>query len=278
MTDTTHPQQAERRDRYAAAIRETDGWVLDGGQHMLDAVMAVADAELLVAAAVPASAPTDQAALRSDLEDALKGAGVYDSKERMWHSLSPEWIEEILTEVLAVLPAPAACPDPIECSHEAALGQAQQEIRRLGLMVDEYGHGASALTHKLKRVRDLHRETCILARGEVKPTAFQCGMCELLDAPASGPGGVAGETQQDETQAQPPRHRWAVEIRDGVADEWAPGTRFLNRHHAVERYEALTKSHPTWKDGAPVERRLVRETVTYTVEQPAAVSQPDEEA
>ncbi|MGC5400187.1 hypothetical protein ACPXCP_31160 [Streptomyces sp. DT20] len=36
---------ADRRARYAAAIRETDGWVLDGGQHMLDAVMAVADAE-----------------------------------------------------------------------------------------------------------------------------------------------------------------------------------------------------------------------------------------
>lgn len=35
----------ERRDRYAAAIRETDGWVLDDGQHMLDAVMAVADEE-----------------------------------------------------------------------------------------------------------------------------------------------------------------------------------------------------------------------------------------
>ncbi|MEV0443491.1 hypothetical protein AB0I84_13125 [Streptomyces spectabilis] len=37
--------RAERRDRYAAAIREADGWVLDGGKHMLDAVMAVADAE-----------------------------------------------------------------------------------------------------------------------------------------------------------------------------------------------------------------------------------------
>ncbi|MFJ6729434.1 hypothetical protein ACIQPQ_31480 [Streptomyces sp. NPDC091281] len=34
-----------RRDRYAAAIRENAGWVLDDGQHMVDAVMAVADAE-----------------------------------------------------------------------------------------------------------------------------------------------------------------------------------------------------------------------------------------
>ncbi|MFJ2182956.1 hypothetical protein ACIOJG_20280 [Streptomyces anulatus] len=54
---------ADRRDRYAAAIRETDGWVLDGGQHMIDAVMAVADAE--------------QASLRAEaegLDEALRGA------------------------------------------------------------------------------------------------------------------------------------------------------------------------------------------------------------
>jgi hypothetical protein len=61
----------------------------------------------------------------------------------------------------------------------------EQEVRRLRLMVDEYGAGASALTDKLKRVRDLHRETCILATGKVPPTAFTCGMCEVLDTPAA---------------------------------------------------------------------------------------------
>ncbi|MFD3929710.1 hypothetical protein [Streptomyces sp. NPDC058614] len=66
----------------------------------------------------------------------------------------------------------------------------EQEVKRLGLMVDEYGRGASALTDKLRRARDRHRETCPLARGDVKPTAFKCGMCEVLDAPAvvSQPG------------------------------------------------------------------------------------------
>jgi hypothetical protein len=39
------PPAQERRDRYAQAIRDTDGWVLDDGQHTLDAVLAVADAE-----------------------------------------------------------------------------------------------------------------------------------------------------------------------------------------------------------------------------------------
>lgn len=38
-------EPTDRRERYAAAIRDTDGWVLDNGQHMIDAVMAVADAE-----------------------------------------------------------------------------------------------------------------------------------------------------------------------------------------------------------------------------------------
>ncbi|MFJ4916086.1 hypothetical protein [Streptomyces sp. NPDC088726] len=46
-TTDQQPETAptDRRARYAAAIRDTDGWVLDGGQHMVDAVMAVADAE-----------------------------------------------------------------------------------------------------------------------------------------------------------------------------------------------------------------------------------------
>ncbi|MEU3851762.1 hypothetical protein [Streptomyces sp. NPDC029554] len=36
----------------------------------------------------------------------------------------------------------------------------------------------------LKRARDIHRETCIVARGDVLPSAYRCGMCEVLDAPA----------------------------------------------------------------------------------------------
>jgi hypothetical protein len=57
------------------------------------------------------------------------------------------------------------CPDPIECGHEAALGQAQQEIRRLGLMVDEYGHGASALSEKLQEARATNRRLNLRAQG-----------------------------------------------------------------------------------------------------------------
>ncbi|MFF3751756.1 hypothetical protein ACFYYH_15070 [Streptomyces sp. NPDC002018] len=35
-----------RRERYMAAINGASGWVLDGGRHMVDAVLAVADREL----------------------------------------------------------------------------------------------------------------------------------------------------------------------------------------------------------------------------------------
>lgn len=57
-----------------------------------------------------------------------------------------------------------ACPDPIECGHEAALGQAQQEVKRLGLMVDEYGHGASTLSEKLQEARATNRRLNLRAQ------------------------------------------------------------------------------------------------------------------
>jgi hypothetical protein len=61
------------------------------------------------------------------------------------------------------LPA-ATCPDPIECGHEAALGQAQQEVKRLGLTVDEYGHGASTLSEKLQEARATNRRLNLRAQ------------------------------------------------------------------------------------------------------------------
>ncbi|MFE9286648.1 hypothetical protein [Streptomyces olivaceus] len=74
--------------------------------------------------------------------------------------------------------------------------EAEAELKRLRCMVDEYGDGAGALTRKLKRVRDLHRETC--------PSGLSCGMCELLDAPADPLRRVADETTATETQAVAP--------------------------------------------------------------------------
>lgn len=62
----------DRRDRYAAAIRETDGWVLDDGQHMIDAVMAVADSEVVQAMrAMHDTKEEEREALRLALSEAL---------------------------------------------------------------------------------------------------------------------------------------------------------------------------------------------------------------
>lgn len=39
----------------------------------------------------------------------------------------------------------------------------------------------------------------------------------------------------------------------------------------MERIQLMREKAPVWKDGPPVERRVVRETTTYTVEaEPAA--------
>jgi hypothetical protein len=89
---------------------------------------------------------------------------------------------------------------------------------------------------------------------------------------------LAGEAQQDPTQdgseAHPPLHAWRVETRDPLANEWAPGSHFPRRQAAVERYETANRTAPLWRDGTPVERRIVRETTTYTVEEPTAVARP----
>jgi hypothetical protein len=85
------------------------------------------------------------------------------------------------------------------------------------------------------------------------------------DAPA-GTDRTNGETG---AQAHEPQHTWAVEMYDPLADEWGPGTRYSVRDRAVRHLDHATAIGPTWRDGTPVQRRLVRATTTYTIEQPA---------
>jgi hypothetical protein len=88
---------------------------------------------------------------------------------------------------------------------------------------------------------------------------------------------TAREAQQDATQdgeAHPAEHTWAAELYDPLADEWVPGTRYIDRDRAVNHLAHAKKIGATWKDGTPTQRRLVRATTTYTVEDPAAVARP----
>ncbi|WKD36541.1 hypothetical protein [Streptomyces xanthophaeus] len=62
--------------------------------------------------------------------------------------------------------------------------------------------------------------------------------------------------------AHPPRTRWYVETYDDLAAVWS-GVPETDRQTAVERLAHLNAQHPTWKDGTPVQRRIVLETTTY---------------
>ncbi|MFM9635917.1 hypothetical protein [Streptomyces turgidiscabies] len=122
--------QAERRARYAAAIHATDGWVLDDGQHMIDAVIAVADAEQAdlrrsltqaqaeahqyrtalrgVARRTAGHSLDDRAALRDRIAESLAGhAGskAFLADGQGWEHARTAWYAHA-DAVLSVLPAP----------------------------------------------------------------------------------------------------------------------------------------------------------------------------
>lgn len=57
----------------------------------------------------------------------------------------------------------------------------------------------------------------------------------------------------------PSQTRWRIELFDYLAEEWSPGgTRWPTREQAMERIQLMREKAPVWKDGPPVERRVVR--------------------
>ncbi|MGQ5576289.1 hypothetical protein [Streptomyces sp. ECR3.8] len=80
---------------------------------------------------------------------------------------------------------------------------------------------------------------------------------------------MADETPDTQTEAHAPLTEWRVEILDG--DEWMPASGLRrDRSQAAEQLRLASERRPLWNDGTRVQRRLVRQTTTYTVEQPAA--------
>ncbi|MFE7509723.1 hypothetical protein ACFU8I_00555 [Streptomyces sp. NPDC057540] len=72
--------------------------------------------------------------------------------------------------------------------------------------------------------------------------------------------GQSAEAQADEV-------RWRVQHFDPLAQEWTPGVPLSTREHALERLQYAREKAPRWADdGTPVDRRVVRETTTWTVE------------
>ncbi|HEX6518305.1 MAG TPA: hypothetical protein VF049_22280 [Nocardioidaceae bacterium] len=81
---------------------------------------------------------------------------------------------------------------------------------------------------------------------------------------------VGQPAETHDTEARPSVHRWGTELYAPLTDEWIPTTHYLVRDRALAALAYLRARAPKWKDGTPVERRLVRETTTWTVEDDTA--------
>lgn len=69
-------------------------------------------------------------------------------------------------------------------------------------------------------------------------------------------------------EAQPPVVVWRVQMYDPTAKEWTPGSRQPSLEAARARLMHAEQLAPRWRDdGSPVERRIVRETTTYSIEE-----------
>ncbi|MGV9756964.1 hypothetical protein ACWDUC_14255 [Streptomyces tricolor] len=140
----------------------------------------------------------------------------------------------------------------MDAARDAVLAVLPEPVDRAAVRAEALGEGADAVAADRTATIPVH-------------TAWARGMTraeELLRR-------LAGEPPASE--ARPPRHAWRVKTRDPLADEWVAGSHFASRPHAVDRWETANRNAPKWRDGTPVERRIVRETTTFTVEQPPSV-------
>ncbi|MGW5529433.1 hypothetical protein [Streptomyces xanthochromogenes] len=84
---------------------------------------------------------------------------------------------------------------------------------------------------------------------------------------------MADEAQQPEPW--PSESQWRVEIYDPLAGEWMPAGSLTTKPEAERRLALANERAPRWRDdGTDVRRRIVRTTITYTVE--AETQQPEE--
>jgi hypothetical protein len=248
MTDTTNPQQADRRERYAAAIRETDGWVLDGRQHMIDAVMAVADAE--------------QAEMRERHHAGLRRADEINNELMQEVQRYAEGREQpVLWSVYNAMHLRADNAEArAEAMERAMESTAADALKHRGCHRDLMGQclRAERAEAAVKRVRSY-----LASQADALPANYPVAvpaadvLAALDEQPASGPGGVAGETQQDGTRKRcrcghPADEHSIYGCADGCGCEWMPKRR------------------------APMDP--VHILGIYADEQPAAASQPDGEA
>jgi hypothetical protein len=240
-------------------------------EDIADAVLA-----MLPAPTAPASAPTVWIDGHPQLE--AIAAAVWERCERGGNSTVFDDPRNIAVAALAaVLPAPdnraAVLSDTDRQFLTYALDLAADQMASRG---DEFGADDRAAMERLRRLAGEAQQDERCETGDMRTCTGACPVHgELPEQQAAHK--AQQNPAQDDAAAHPPLHAWRVETRDPLANEWAPGSQFASRPQAVERYETATKHAPLWRDGTAVERRIVRETTTYTVEEPtvARSGQPD---
>jgi hypothetical protein len=270
---TSGDQLADRTAAIAAAIGPAmllglqDAELFDepGAERIRDWVKWISEVVAGLPAAPPAvssSAPADRAGLRDRIRRA-----VCEAEGFVWDSdlLEPDEYGEVGDAVLAVLFG------PIPAGTDTATWTAIRAIQLMNEAGRRRDVAQAAPVDRSAVLREAADELWALANRLTERGQGVLWAAERLRR-------LADEAPEPETQAQPPYHRWSVETRDAVADQWTPGTPIADRDKAVERYGHVTTNWPTWKDGTPVRRRLVRATTTYTVETGAAAEAQQPEA
>jgi hypothetical protein len=285
---------SDSRAALAPVIELCEGWTAAGAPplgvsmarwwdarlvELNDAIAAV----LLAAATVPAPAPADRAALRPWL------LGAAELEEKLDLNVA-RLTGDALKADEHVAPADrAAVRGRIAALFRSAPGQERLGDATPGEIADAVlaeipgsavGVGEDAETLRSDLYDDLDqfaRETgnTGLRHAQIRDhlaTFLAEGLLRRLADAASGPGGAAGETQQDKTPAPyPPTVEWHTETRRR-GDHWSSWS--CVRYELAEAQSAFAET--VKHDGGRHAWRLIRETTTYDVEaeQPAAVSQP----
>ncbi|WP_370667068.1 hypothetical protein [Streptomyces sp. IBSBF 2507] len=300
MTDPT--TEIAARERLADMIRTDRG---DMNVYSESEVRAALDAyrdAVRPAASAVSLPPADQTALREPLRRALAKADGFS-----YECLEPHDYQKHVDAVLAiVLPATTDQAAEVarlraalegECEASRRLLAQRQEMAEERYAWQERGDRAEAEVQQLRtemerRTLMLHASRDVAKRLRADQTASFRAQAEWIVEHCPDHGGVepatdvchceiaerlrrmADETPAAETEAHEPLHQWRVEILDG--DEWMPASGLRrDRAQAVDQLQMSSAKRPLWNDGTKVQRRLVRETTTYTVEQSAAGARQD---
>lgn len=258
------------RDRIAETMARADGWDWAASNFSslstpaTDRYRRCADAVL---AALPAS--VDRATVLNDAADAAMTAQI-PFVSATGRECVATWLRRMAVEAQQQTEPEArvGTATPLVCSderHAAKVAALEQEIRRLGLMVDEYGHGASALSEKLKGVRGAvaFAERVVATSGPGPASAVQAVIDRLRAAldphvPAVVPGG-AGEEPADETreaEGEPTESviyqvvgDWGVDSADSAEGARAAVAKWLREYPKCGAF-AQQRICRDWPDGS----------------------------